>query len=425
MITLLLRLKDLILSRTAKDASLLAAGNIVSSFLGMVFTIFAARFLGPEGWGIVAAVTSFIPILVALTDLGVGSALFQYVAGKWRTSDEKKAIYAFKTALSLRLVSLLVVSLFIVFFARSLSNLVFKIDETGLMLWAVLGLISVSLFDFFILAIQSRQEWRMAAIVTGGVNLLRVFLLVLFYFFGTVSLPNVLFVYVVSGLILFLFSFWRMRILPGWSKGSRKLVGEFAKFSLWLTVNKIVGTVASRVDVIIILQIGGAYMAGVYSAANRIVLGVPLLAGSLATVLAARFASLKEREQVRSFFVKSCLMVGLLAVAILVVGILSAPYITLLFGSEYRESTPVMQWLFVATVPLLVSGPAVNVLIYHFKKTAIIACVAVLQLVIILPINYLFVPSMGVFAPVLALGIAQFSTTFITYIFAVYYLYKK
>lgn len=422
---LILGVKKLVFSTTARATSYIFIGNATSSLLAVVFSVLAARFLGPANWGIVAAVTSFIPILVALTDLGVGSALFQYAASKWRTNDDSKAVAAFKTALSFRFISLLFVSLLIVFFARNLSNLIFKIDDPKLIFWALGGLISVSLFDFLILAIQSRREWKRAAVITGSVNLLRVAFLILVYLFGTVSVSSVLFVYILSGLVLILFPYFRLGIAPGLVEGWRKLVVEFARFSLWLTVNKMVGTVASRVDVIILLQFGGAYMAGVYSAANRLVLGVPLLAGSIATVLAARFASLQDKEQIRAFFIKSCLMSWFLALVILIVGILSAPYITLLFGNDYREATGVMQWLFVAIIPLLMSGPAVNVLIYHFKKTEVIAFMAVLQLIIVLVVNYLFIPQLGVFAPVLALGIAQFSTTFITYIFAVYYLYKK
>src|SRR3990167_2913082 len=119
---LMFNLRRLVFSNTAKATGYIFSGNAVSSFFAVVFSILAARFLGPKDWGIVAAVTSFIPVLIALTDLGVGSALFKYATGKWGTREDYKAVRAFKIALSLRLASLFVPSLLLVLFARSLSK---------------------------------------------------------------------------------------------------------------------------------------------------------------------------------------------------------------------------------------------------------------------------------------------------------------
>ena len=77
-------LKDLVFSKTAKDATVVFIGNATSSLLAIVFTIFAARSLGPENWGMVAAVTSLVAILVAFGELGLDAGLLKFVSKLWR-----------------------------------------------------------------------------------------------------------------------------------------------------------------------------------------------------------------------------------------------------------------------------------------------------------------------------------------------------
>src|SRR3989344_6436156 len=82
-------IKNLILSKTAKDSSVIFLGNGISAVLGIIITILAARYLGPESWGIAAAILSFIIMLSAIADFGFGSGLFRFVS-KYLSQGKKE-----------------------------------------------------------------------------------------------------------------------------------------------------------------------------------------------------------------------------------------------------------------------------------------------------------------------------------------------
>lgn len=417
-----LQIRTLVGSKVARSTSTLLAGNVASSVFGIVFVIIAARTLGPDNWGIVAAVTGLIPILLSLTDLGVNAAFFQYAAGRWE-SQKREAEQAYKTVLLIRLLTLGAVSGFLVLFAKQASLIIFSVPDANLIIFAVLGLFAISLFDFQVFAIQSRQNWRVAAALIAAVNVVRVGLVFVLWKQNLITVPAVLLAYIGSSFILFVVSLVWLRGIPRFELGSRDLISSFASFSAWMGGNKIISTISSRIDVLILIQLAGSFETGIYAAANRLAMGVPLVAGSFATVLAARFAAFNQIDQARAFFKKSFALSVIFAMGI-AIGIFAAPLIVSFFGEEYLRSTSVLQWLLVAIIPLALSTPPVTLLIYYFKKPHIITYMSVVQLVIVLFINFAFVPSIGIWAPVAAVGISQFLTTAVTYFFALKYLYK-
>jgi O-antigen/teichoic acid export membrane protein len=406
-----------------KSTTWLLSGNIISSIFGVIFVIFAARFLGPSEWGIVAAVTGFIPILMSVTDLGVNAALFQYAASRW-IKDEAAAFKAYRTAFLIRILTLGAAFAVLLGLAKYISLLIFGLDEILLTVFSGIGLIVISLFDFQVFALQSKQSWKVAAALTSLVNILRVFLLLFLWKQNLITVSSVLIAYIGSALFLFIISLFWLRGLPRFEFGSKKLAQSLASFSLWMAGNKMISTVSSRIDVLILISTLGSFETGIYAAANRLALGVPLVAGSFSTVLAARFASLKTASQARAFFLKSVGLSAIFAVGILV-GVFLAPFIVSFLGNEYQRSLPVLRWLLLAIIPLAMSTPAVVALTYYLKKPKIITSMAVLQLIIVVLINYLFIPSLGIWAAVWAVGISQLSTTIITYFFAIRYLYRQ
>lgn len=424
MIDTLLQIRVQLLSTTVKNTSMVFAGNAVASALGIVFTVLAARFLGPSEWGIVAGVGNLIPIIVALADFGLGAALFQYTAGKWGTNEEDKARRVYGTALAIRVLTVAAVSVFLILFSSWLAKFLFNSQDPVLIFLTALGFLGVALLDFQIFSIEARQKWLLAAVFISLTNILRVVFLVFLIWFGQVNIFNVLVVFSGSALIVFLtsslFLFNIPKFHPGWQESFRKL----SSFSAWMGGNKIVSVLASRVDILILLQLAGAYEAGIYGAANRLAMGVPLVLGSFATVLAARFASLRDKSETVIFF-KKAFRLSFVIVIGLIAGIIVTPLIIALFGPEYVRSREVLQWLFAAMIPFALSVPSVNILIYYFKKPSVITYLSFLQLVIIISISYLYIPSLGIFAPVLALGLSNTLVLFVTYVFSLKYLSQK
>jgi len=72
--------KLLIFSATAKDTYILFSGNLLSAFLGFIYTLVVARSLSVSDFGIFSAAVNLVVILTSITDLGISTGAVNFVA---------------------------------------------------------------------------------------------------------------------------------------------------------------------------------------------------------------------------------------------------------------------------------------------------------------------------------------------------------
>lgn len=416
MIDLVLQAKELVVSRTVKNTSVMFTGNSVSAVLGIIFTILAARFLGPEAWGLVAAVTSLIVILASVADLGLGSSIFRFLAKEW-TNDKDSSPEIYKTIVFLRITSGILLGIFLVLFSKWLAPLVLQQTDASLIILAAIGLIGVLLVDLQIVTFQAKQNWTHAVTFVALTNILRLILFLLLVATNLVSVLSVLAVFVVSLLVTWLVSLFWQKLPIGLPRNWLSLSKKVFSFSIWLAGNQAVSSINSRIDVLMLLNIAGSANAGIYGAASRIALGFPLVVGSFATVLAPRFASIDKKQDLMGFFKKS-IGLSILLSSTLILGILLAPFLILLLGASYEGSVQVFQLLLISFIPFTLSTPAINILIYRFNKPYVVTALSLVSLPIIVFGNIFLIPIIGILAPALILLFVNTLTMVVAYVFA-------
>ncbi len=413
MLNLIKDFKGLILSQTAKDSSVIFLGNGISVVLGIIITILAARHLGPENWGVAAAVLSFIIMLSAIADFGFGSGLFRFVSKYLHQGRKDRANDILQTIFSIRLISAVLIAAILIVFANFISATFFKTNDSYLIIIGGVGLLGLLLLDFQIASFQAKQSFRLAAIFISLTNIVRLGLLLGLIYLSSLTLFNLLLIYFASSLIVFLFSWILSPIVLKISKDWKEDVKEIFLFSGWMGLNRVMGVVGSRVDVLLLLQLGTPVEAGIFAAAKQLSSGVPLIFGSFATVLAPRFASY-EGNNLRHFYKKSLLLSIMLAGGLLVGVFLCGPIISL-FGDKYTASVLVLQLLLIGLIPFALSTPSVNYLIYSAHKPRIIGLMTLFQLPFIILGNLYFIPKLGVLSPVIIAGLVNLSTLLVTY----------
>jgi O-antigen/teichoic acid export membrane protein len=97
------------------------------------------------------------------------------------------------------------------------------------------------------------------------------------------------------------------------------------------------------------------------------------------------------------------------------------PLISLL-GPKYTLSAEVLKWLLVGLAPFALSAPAVNALIYSFHKPKIIAILSTVQLPLIILGNIFLIPRLGIYGPVLVIGLWNLSTLIVSQLVVKKYL---
>ena len=410
-------IRNLIFSKTAKDSLVIFWGNGVSAILAIIITIIVARTLGPEGWGIAAAVLGFITILSALADLGFGSGLFRFASKNFHLGKTMKAEKILTIVFLLRMVTALSLSFALIIFSSFVTNFFFKNQDEALSLLGALGLLGGLLVDFQIAVFQARQSFKIAAIFITLTNCIRLILILLLFNFDQLNLFNLLLVYFSSSIFTFLISLLWQPVNLRWGNDWKDILKDILSFSGWMGINRVFSVISSRVDILILLQLTTPVEAGIFAAAKQLSSGIPIILGSFATVLAPRFASL-EGYKLKDFFKKTVLLSGIIGIGIMVGVLLAEPVISLL-GPKYSGSTNVLRLLLISLVPFALSTPPVNFLIYSLNKPKIIALLSLVQLPLIILGNFYLIPRWGIIGPVIIYTLVNISTMFVTYFFSV------
>lgn len=404
---------NLIFSKFTKETLALLIGNTTAAVFGIIFTIFAARILGPDNWGIAAAVISLITILVAFGDLGLTSSIFRFLP------KNKNVISIFFT---IRFITAVVLSLVLVILSGFLSETVFKVNDPMLLAIAALALFGSLSLDFQIALMESKRNFKIAAIFISLTNVLRVILLIF--------LP-VLLAFALSPLLIFIiYIIYR----KGWNlitydsllilkQEGKKTIKDIIPFSSWMGLNRVVGALSSRVDVLLILQLSTTYQTGIFAASKQLAMGIPIVLGSFATVLAPRFSTLEGKPLIK-FFINTIFFSAIISLGILILAFFSGSIISL-FGEKYVGSEDILFWLLIAFIPAALATPAVNFLIYSLNKPKVIALTSFVQMPLVIFLNIHLIPSFGIFASAIILGLLNLSTMFISYFFAWYFWSKK
>lgn len=419
---LLDQFRSLLISKTAKDTYIVFVGNIISFSFGIIFTVLAARAIEPAGWGIFSAAGGLMVILFAFSEMGLSAGLFKFVSALWQKGKVKEVGEVASVILITRIATALIFSLLIILFAGPLSNLLLKTENLRLIYLTAVGLIGSLLTDFQISLFQAKRKWAASSLLTASTNFFRLSFLILSRHFWKFDLLALFAVFFLSPIVTFLVSlpFERPRLLL--TANFLPIFKKVSQFSLWMGINRSVGSISSRVDAVLLPQLAGSFEAGIVGAARQLSNAVMLLLASFATVIAPRFASY-EGEHLRRYYQKVVWLSTLLGAGILGSIIFADPVISLL-GPKYAASGGVLKWLLVGLVPFALATPSVNALIYAFQKPQIIALLSVIQLPLIIAGNLFLIPKIGIFGPVVVIGFWNLSTLLVTHFFSRRYFAK-
>lgn len=400
-------IKNLILSKTAKDTYVVFAGNIISFFFGIFFAILAARAIEPSGWGIFSAYGGVMVILFAVSEMGLSSGLFRFVSRLWSKGETKEAKKISDIIFTMRLLTSVIFSFLMIMFGVFVSNTPILVYLTAL------GLIGSLLTDFQISLFQVKRMWFISSLLLVSTNFFRLAGLIFTRNFWILDLTALFAVFFLTPFLTFLASLIFERPSVSFQKNFFVIVRKISKFSIWMGINRSVGSISSRVDSILLLQLAGAYEAGIVGAARQLGNAVMILLASFATVIAPRLASY-EGTHLKKYYKKVAFLSVLLGVGVLA-GVLFVDPIISLFGPKYAASAGVLKWLLIGLVPFALSNPSVNALIYAFHKPKIIALLSVVQLPLIIAGNILLVPRIGIYGPVVIIGLWNLSTLVVSY----------
>jgi len=329
------------LQRIAKNTAALLLADVMARLLGLVFAVWAARYLGPDEFGVLTFAVAFCTLFSVLADLGMGQLTIREVA-----RNKLLAARYVGTTLALKLVLACVVGGVIAFTVNALdyprTTILIVYIITGHVLLSSFASIGVSVFQAF-----EKMEYVLVGQVLSGIVKVAALYLVMRCGFG---LFGVAISYTLSALSLLLFTgftvarrFSKIRVHVDLTF-MRRMIIQALPFGLSL----ISITIYYKIDSVMLSLFHDETTVGLYNAAYTLVLApafIPrALLGSLYPTMSRCFHY--SRKSLINAYERSFKYLLMLA-APLAMGttILSSRLILAIYGPEYRAAIIILQIL--------------------------------------------------------------------------------
>lgn len=417
--------KSAALSKTARDTYTLFLGNIGSAFFGFLFTLFLARSLSLEDFGVFSAASNFIFLLASFTDLGTSSGIVRFVSEFSKTNDERRVDEYVKAGLITKTLATLALSSLIFVFSAFFAEHLFATNDSQVAVWVAIISITLIFPSYFTFVFQGQKKFLPSAITDVLYSGSRVFIMFLvglsgyslyaaFESFALALIPSFIYILMVTGV-----GFLR-------AKPTIEVYKKLLHFSGWLGVNKIISAFSGRLDIQMLATLASATVVGYYSVPARLGMFLAMFTGSYSSVLAPRYSSFENKKDQKKYLVKSTIALIPIVGGIVFWVIIARPFMLFLFGDKFLPSVGVFQALAIAYIPFVVTAPAASAIIYALKKPIYIGAFSFFEIAGIFLLNLFFIPRYELYGPVIAFGIVRMAHSI--YIWSVvvrYYFLSK
>lgn len=412
---------NLLLSKTARNTYLVFIGNMISAVFAFVFTVVLYRVISISNFGYYSALFSLFILVCDVSDVGIGASLSHFLPalknnrGRFNAFIKTSFLYQSGVVLALCLL-ILVVSNFLAgsfFHNPSLAPLVRVIT---------IGIFGLTILNFFGYILSAEERFVGASILSALSSILRLIFLVVIILLSAVSLTSVMWTQIASMVLTACLglAFIGSKFLK--SSPNSKDYTDLLRFSKFLGVARSLTAVSSRLDTLMLIAFTNSVETGIYATASRVISIYPLLAGSFTSVIAPRISGIATKGEFKNYLSKVILATAGLISTILVLIVFAYPFITILFGQKARDSVEVFRLLLVSQIFFTASIPAVAVAIYYVKKPQILTINSILQLIIVIVGNLIFIPKYGRMGPAISLTVAFATTVFLTSCMSIYSL---
>ncbi|WP_316742784.1 flippase [Pedobacter antarcticus] len=323
-------LKDLLSVFSSKAASLL---------LGLVTSILTARYLGPEGNGVIAALSIYPSLFMALGALGIQQSTTYFVGqNKYSVSDIYNSVLAIWLITSTLGIS--VSYLLIKYFAKeNFSN--------DLIILAVIA-IPFSLYTTYtsgiFLGMQNIKEFNRINWIPALTNAILTFVLIGLFPFGVKGSMIAIFlgVFILTFIVFIkIRKYTDVRIRFNWI-----IIKDLFKLGAIYAFTTLIASLNYKVDIILLEKWSNVYELGIYSKGAVLVelmWQVPVI---LSTIIFSRSAAAKDSKL---FSIKVCQLLRFTIIIIVGISviffIMSGFIINTLYGEKFAHSAEVIRML--------------------------------------------------------------------------------
>ncbi len=370
-----------------KNSSYLIFAQGATKVISFVYTIFLARSLGVENFGLFTLALSYFALISAISDLGLSRYLYREIS-----IDENKSSTLLPAAFLIRAV----ITTYI-FAAFALLLPVFDNSKirVGLILLAVLATLpqtlALTLDNFFV----ARRKLFFSAVGILLVSVTTALIGTLFLIKGVGVLAPLLaliFGQLISVFILTYFLF-KQKIHLSYKVSVQSLT-QIIKGSLPYGIVVILGIFYFKIDTLLLSYFKGAYDTGIYGAAYKFLEAIIFIPSAIALALFPVLAklSLTNQKEVYRIYSKALRFNLLISLLVAVLYFFVLPLFIEQFLPQFIKAIEVIKILTI-TIPLVFMISIQSIILFSQKKylTALIV-ISVFNLVLNIILNVILIP---------------------------------
>ncbi len=405
------------LGKILRGIGLVFGMTFIAAMFSYATRVIVARKLGPEQFGLFSAVLTFILFLLFFRDLGLGSALTNFIA-KYRVEEKyneiKTAIYS---TFCMQLLSSALIGIVIIAFSGYLSVHYFKIPESKIIL-LILVIYTMTSFLFIItkFILNGFQDTIPYSLMEVGKNLFILLLSVLLlrYNYGILAaaIPYALVCIVLFFLLLpFIrrnISFSKYKIVH-----FKEISRDLLLFGLPLMAADIGGKIIAYTDTIMLTHFSSLSEVGIYN----VVLPTSLFFIHVSRAISAIVFPISSELSFKKDFKNLAKGISLLykytlALVIPLIFILFAfanHYLLIFFGKEYVVGTLAFRILLVGSMFFMIASVN-NIIISSMGQPKTVTKIILLSALLNVVLNLFLIPLFGIDGAALSTTLAYLLT---------------
>lgn len=345
-------------NKIAKNTSILFFATVVSYLLGFFTTLYAARYLGAVGFGVISLALALTGIYAIFTDLGLNTLTVREVTrDKTLTNKYVTNITIMKLILVSLTFGLLILTTKILGYSQQVNDVIYLIAFS--MIFASFSGILNAIFQSY-----EKMEYQSVGTILNAALILLGFLLAIYYNLGIITFALI---YVIASLFVLIYTFviysWKFALpkikidLNFWKPTIREalpfgITGIFAMVYLW-------------VDSIILSVMVGNEVVGWYNAAYRLIfIFLSLYAVYMISIFPVMSGFYKtSKKSIKIVYERSVKYLLIISIPTAVFTTLMASKIILLiYGTEYTPSIIALQILIWVIVFMFINNLSYNLL---------------------------------------------------------------
>lgn len=399
------------MDKILKQSSWLFLAQALGRVVGFFYTIFLARNLGVENFGLYSVGLAYFSIFAQIADFGFNRYLIREIASGRKNATQLLSCITF---LRLALTSVLFCLLAICLYQLDPDKL--RVHIILIATLAIVPQVVNQTLDAVFVALKKLQYSSIALILLNIITTSTGVYLVVNGFGVVGALSALIFGQLIYLIILFFFL--KLQKVSMIAKVEWFEVKQILRGSLPFGLLGILGLIYFRIDTLMLSYLRGNFETGIYGVAYRFLDAVIFIPSAVAAALFPVIVQLKEVgvDRVKYIYYKSLLFMLAIGLLIAVLYILLLPFIIREFLPGYNSSIGVLTVLALTIPFMFMHTPGVQVLLSDDENLKKVVVLSVVMVLLNATLNLIFIPKFGVMAAAWTTVVSEIAS-FLTFFF--------